>query len=129
MKYFFDNDISYRLADMLRALGVDAIALRAVYLEDVKDPDFLGDLKSKHDVDVFISNDHAQRTNKVEAALLKSSGVTCLYFNPFWDKMQMWPQAKWLITRWETIEDFTKGARVGTCADIQQNGRCAPYQW
>ena len=37
MKYFFDNAVSFRLADMLRALGVDAIALRREYAEDTKD--------------------------------------------------------------------------------------------
>jgi hypothetical protein len=129
VKYFFDNDISPRFATMLRALDVDIVALRELYTADTKDPQFLGELKRKHGVDVFISNDTSQRTNPVEAKLLIESGVTSLYFNPFWSKKKFWDQAKWLITRWEKIEGFVRGATAGTCADLQESGRSRIYRF
>lgn len=127
MKYFLDNDISPRFALMLRALSVDIVALRDIYAQDTKDPEFLGDLKKLHGVDVFISKDTAQRANAVEAALLKQSGVTSLHFNPFFGKLQFWAQAKWLVTHWDKIDGFARGSAMGTFADIQQNGRSRIY--
>lgn len=94
MKYLFDNDISFRFAAMLRALGVDAVALRDIYLQNVKDVDFLGEMHEKHGIDAFFSHNTAQRTHPVESVLLKGSGVTCLYLNPFWCKLGFWQQAK-----------------------------------
>jgi hypothetical protein len=122
-----DNDISFRFADMLRALEVDIVALRKAMPSNTKDVDFLGELSSKHSVDVFISNNTAQRTNLAEVALLKSSGVTSLYFNKFWGKMKFWPQAVWLLRHWETIQDFSNSVTPGTCADIQSNGKLSVF--
>jgi hypothetical protein len=129
VKYFFDNDISYRFAEMLSALGVDAVALRHLYPTDVKDIAFLGELKTKHRVDVFISDDSAQRINPIEAALLRQSGVTCLHFNQFWGKLKFWQQAKWLVSHWEKIDGFARGVVAGTCADLKANGRAEFFNW
>ena len=127
MKYFLDNDISPKFAEMLRALDVNIVALREVMSPSTKDSEFLADLRRKFDVDVFISKDTSQRTNPIEAGLLKQSGVTSLYFNPFFGKLTVWPQAKWLVNHWEKLDGFVRGASVGTCADIQQNGRCKTF--
>jgi hypothetical protein len=121
------NDISPRFAVMLRALHVDIVALREVMSADTKDPAFLGELKRTYDVDVFISNNTKQRTNIVEARLLKQSGVTSIYFHPFWGKMTFWKQAKWLVNRWEFIEDYGRVSAPGSCAEIQQNGRLRAF--
>ena len=129
MKYFFDNDISYRYAQMLRPLSVDVIALRDIYPEDIKDPDFLGKLKKDHGVDVFISNNTEQRRNAVESRLIRDSGVMAFYFDPFWSKLEFWDQALWLHRRWAMIDAFARSTAFGTCADIQQNGRCKTYHW
>jgi hypothetical protein len=128
VKYLLDNDVSFRFALMLRALDVDVWALREKLPQDTKDMDFLGDLRSKLGVDVFISANTAQRTNRIEAALLRQSGVTSLYLGPFWGKMVFWEQAKWLVKHWEQIEGFCRGAAQGACADLQQNGRARHYQ-
>lgn len=112
---------------MLRALGVNVVALREVMPANTKDRDFLGDLKRKYGVDVFISNNTAQRTNEVEARLLKESGVTSPYFNPFWNKLKKWPAARWLINKWENIDNYASSAAPGSCADIQQNGRMRAF--
>ncbi len=112
---------------MLRALDVDAVALRSVMPANTRDQDFLADLRTKYGVDVFISNNTAQRTNPIERVLLKQSGVISLYFNPFWGKLGKWPQAKWLVSHWQQIDGFAKGVAAGTCADLLQNGRSRTY--
>lgn len=127
MKYLFDNNISPNYAHMLRALEVDVVALREVMPAHTKDPGFLADLRTKYAIDVFVSNDTSQRTNPIERALLKQSGVISLYFNPFWGKLKFWPQARWLVNHWEKIDGFTKGVAQGTCANLQQNGKSQIY--
>jgi hypothetical protein len=123
----FDNDISPKFAEMLRPLGVDVVSLREKMPASTKDPDFLGDLVSKFLIDVFISNNTGQRTNIVEAALLKSSGVTSLYFMPFWSGLGFWSQAGWLVNKWNMIDGYAKTTTQGSCADIQQNGRMRAF--
>lgn len=127
MKYLFDNNISPCFAEMLHALRCDVVALRKIMPPDTKDADFLGDLNRKYGIDVFLSSDKSQRTNAVEAALLQTSGCTSLYLNRFWSPLGFWEQARWLIRHWENIDGFCRGAAPGTCADIQQNGRCRMF--
>ena len=121
MKYLFDNDISYRIAQMLRAVEVDATALRERYPENTDDSIFLEDLKNG-EFDVFISNNTEQRRIPQERRLLKEAGVISLYFNPFWGKLKFWDQAVWCMARCKKIEGFCEGTAKGTCADLQANG-------
>ena len=39
MKYFFDNNISFRYTNMLKALDVDAVALREEFSQSIQDPE------------------------------------------------------------------------------------------
>lgn len=125
MKYFFDNCISYRFVDALRALDKDVTHLKREFAENVQDPEFLRELKNRHDV--YVTYDHKQRTRLAEAAAIKESGVTALWFGPFWGKMEFWPQAKWIITHWEQIERFAESVVPGTCAEIKQGGRAMVF--
>jgi hypothetical protein len=122
-----DNNISFRFAAMLRALDVDIVALRNEMPSNTADVDFLGNLRTRYEIDVFVSGNTKQRTNPIERQLLKASGVTSLYFNPFFEKMGFWRQAAWLVNRWPTIDGFAKGVSLGTCADVQQNGRATIF--
>lgn len=126
MKFFFDNCISYRFADMLKALDVDAVALRHEMPEDTKDPELLTSLKNRKIV--FISNDKAQLTRETEASLLKESKVTSIYFEPFWSKMDFWQQATWLVKNWRNIEQFSNTVTFGTCGRMKQGGRIDPFK-
>jgi hypothetical protein len=125
VKYFFDNCISYRLAAMLSALDVDAVSLRDEFAVQIQDPDFLAQLKSKHDV--YLTYDHRQKTRQAEARAIREAGVTALWLGRFWGKKTFWQQAKWLINRWETIQAFATGCVPGTCADIQESGRAKVF--
>lgn len=125
MKYFFDNCISYRYVNVLKALDVDAVALRDVYAPNIEDTELFKNLRGSDQV--FITSDTSQTTREHEARGLLESGVTALFFGPFWGKMIMWQQAIWLITRWQMIDGFAKGAAKGTCAEIQQNGKARVF--
>ena len=125
MKYFFDNCISYRYVGMLRALGVDAVALRTEMPEDIDDISLFGELKGTSSV--FVSCDGRQRTRQAEARALKESGVTAIYFAPFWTKMVFWQQAAWLVKHWPTIENYTTSVVQGSFAEIKANGKARAF--
>ncbi|MBW3539243.1 MAG: hypothetical protein KY476_03155 [Planctomycetes bacterium] len=126
MTYFFDNNISYRYAGMLKALGVAVVALRDVFPPDIKDPDLLRGLK---DTDyVFVSSEQRMRRRPIEAALLRDANITALFFAPFWSNLGFWQAAIWLLRRWELIDGFARGVKKGTFAEVKQNGRSAIFQ-
>jgi hypothetical protein len=125
VKYFFDNCISFRYAEALQALGVDAESLRDRFPEDIKDIPLFQQLKGSGVV--YISADTSQATRYLEARALKEAGVTSLFFGPFWGKKSFWLQASWLISRWTIIDGFANGVQPGTCAEIKENGKAEVF--
>lgn len=127
MKYFFDNCISPKLAEMLRALGEDVTALKDQYPPDIDDVSLFKNLKGQQLV--FVSTDIKQLTRSSEARALKQAGNTALYFGPFFLKKKFWEQAAWIVQQWKTIDGFARGAETGTCAEIKHNGRASIYRF
>lgn len=105
---------------MLHALGEHAVALRDEYAEDIDDVTLLSRLRGPHLV--FLSTDTSQLTREQEARALKQANVTAIFFGPFFERMKLWPQAVWLVTKWPKIKGFAEGVIPGTIAEIKQNG-------
>ena len=125
MKYLFDNCISPRFAAMLRALEVDAMALREEHAQDIKDVPLFR-LLAGQDV-IWVTTDTKQKTRIGEARALKDAGITALFFGPFFPKKQFWDQAVWVVRQWPKIEQFAEEAPQGTCAEIRHNGKALIY--
>ncbi|MBC8352586.1 MAG: hypothetical protein H8E66_11390 [Planctomycetes bacterium] len=121
MQYFFDSCIAYRYAHTLNALGIDAVALRDEYPEDIKDVPLFSALAGRDAV--FVSQDKHQLTRQSEARELKKAVLTAIYFEPFWNKLQFWDQATWLVKHWRTIENFSEAVKRGTVASIKERGK------
>src|SRR5262245_34387054 len=102
---------------MLKALDVDAVALRELFSQSIKDPDLFKELHGS-DV-VYIAADRKQTTRIAEARALKDAGITALFMGPFWDRMPRWQQATWLVTKWPLIDGFAAGVAKGTCAELK----------
>jgi predicted nuclease of predicted toxin-antitoxin system len=124
--YLLDNDISFRFAHLLAALGVDVVSVRDVedLGEDASDMEILHWLTGRERV--FVTADKHIRSRPAEVAALKESHVTALFLERFWSKLDFWQQAAWLVARWPQIDQFASGASPGTCASIQQRGRIRP---
>ncbi len=110
---------------MLLALEVDAIPLRQKFSETIDDVDLFPQLQ---EFDVFITGDMKQITRTIEAEELKRAKVTSLWLEPFFNKMQFWDQAAWIIRKWHLIESFAQSATKGTAAMVKHSGRCQPFQ-
>jgi hypothetical protein len=104
LKYFFDNCISPRIVQMLRAMDVDAVPLRDEFPVNISDVELFARL-SGLDM-VFVGQDTHQRTRENEAAALSQAGVTAIYFGPFYSKLGRWGQAIWVLSRWQGIDAF-----------------------
>lgn len=111
---------------MLLALEVDIVALREEFPQDVEDIALFQELHGRNLA--FISTDTSQRTREHEARALKAAGVAALYFTPFFQKLQFWAQATWLIRRWPDIDGFATSMDLGVCAEINQNGSTIIYR-
>ncbi len=125
MNYFFDNCISYKLANMLAAIDVEATALREHFAESITDVALFEKLTGSDAV--FVSCDLSQTTQALEAKALRQCGVTAIYFGPFWSKLLFWQQAVWLVSKWQRIDGFASGVAPGTFAEIKQNGKAVPF--
>ena len=77
---------------------------------------------------ILITSDKHILTRRAEAKALKESGVTALFFEAFWSKMDMWRQAAWLTKYWPRIEEFVASHEVGTIAQVQQRGKISVIQ-
>lgn len=110
---------------MLRALDVDAVALREKERANIDDVALLRELKESGYV--FITADKSQKSREYEARALIQSGVSALFLGAFWSKKTFWDQAVWLISKWKRIEAFAGSVEVGTCADVKENGRARPF--
>jgi len=121
LKYLFDHNLSPKYPAALAALGVNAVALRDEFPQNIKDVDLLTALKSKDYV--LISGDRAMTTNSVEVSVLRDAKVTCLFMGPFWDKLKLWDKAAWLVSKWPMLEAFATSASRGQCAECKQSGR------
>jgi hypothetical protein len=106
---------------MLTALGVDAVAQRDELPENTRDVALFAFLAGSDFV--FISQDKRQLTRIAEARELKNAGISAIYFEPFWNRLQFWDQATWLVKHWRTISQFSEAVERGTVGAIKQRGK------
>jgi hypothetical protein len=119
--YLFDNNFSPNLARMLALAGVDAVALRDKFDEDIKDVEFLPLLKGSGMV--LITSDKHMKTREAEALALHEAGITALFFRPFFIQMDLLSQAAWLTKNWRRIEEFVANSRAGTVGEVHVRGQ------
>jgi hypothetical protein len=121
MIYFFDNNFSPRHAEILTLLGVQAKTLRDEFGAGIRDVDFLNRLHSTGWVPVTADRHILGRRPEREA--LRASGVTALFFEPFWLKPDIRAQVAWFTKRWPEIDQFVAGCAPGTLIRVSQRGR------
>ena len=119
--FYFDENLSWRLAQMLAALDVKVTHQKQEFPSGMLDSDWIPEIGKRGYV--LVTWDRKTRTRPAEAEALRKHGVTTIYLGEFWKKLQFWDQAAWLARHWPKIEEFVTGCDQGTVAEIQQNGK------
>lgn len=88
MRFLFDNNFSPRLVNMLRALGIDAVALRDEFPADITDVELFSRLQGSDWV--FVTSDRQIKRRSAEAKALRECGISAFFLKRFWSQRQVW---------------------------------------
>ncbi|MCH7904349.1 MAG: hypothetical protein IH944_07245 [Armatimonadetes bacterium] len=116
--FFFDNDISFRIARALSGLvhGHEVIALRDRFPTDTPDTVWIPEA-GKNDW-IVISRDHNQRRRDAEHKALMANGVRVLYVRYSGKQDTLFADAARIIKNWPKIQQWGIGAKQGTLARL-----------
>lgn len=106
---------------MLRALDVNVVALRENYPANTPDIDIFNALADSNYV--FVSQDRKQLTRIAEAHALRASGISAMYFGPFWSDLGFWEQAVYLLRFWPAWDTTLSTLTPGTIVEARQRGK------
>ncbi len=123
MRYVFDAHFSRALPKILRALGIGADSIFDRFGEGKKDPEFLPQLDTDHDV--FVTFDKHIHTRPAEAFALQEAGVRSLFFGPWWRDKRRWDQAAWLTANWLKVHTQVQQLAAGKWVWVRANGDLA----
>lgn len=118
--YFFDNDLSPRYAEAIARLGFRTIVLRDLFPPDIKDADYLRQLRASGWV--LVTGDNRILARPAEKSALVESGVTAVFLYRGWSELPFERQLAWLIVHWATVDTFVRRHPPGTLARLRRDG-------
>jgi len=120
VKFFFDNNISIRLARAIGALceADDVLVqhLKEKFLEDISDIDFINALAKEGDW-VIISQDRLIK-NPLEKEALRRSGLTAFILRKNWGNHEHWIKAAQLVRWWPIITSIAQHLTGGAVFEV-----------
>lgn len=126
MNFFFDANISYRIAYAVRSLaeydGDHVEHIKDKYGADAKDPVWLPALAFEGGW-IIVSGDCKIRKKPEERKLFLKCGLTTFFLAPGWVNMLFWDQAPALIARWPKIREQAGLVAPGTVFEIPHSRR------
>ena len=127
MKYLFDNCISYKFARMLACLrsSTKSLAPRDKFPENIADAELFRQLKKPR---LRVCHERREAENQRTGSTGHQRGrfTSCLV-RTFLVKEELLGPAKWIVTRWPTIDGYVQGVAKGTCAKLTER-KIAPLQ-
>ena len=118
MRFFFDNCVSPRIVDALRALddrpsAPELVHLRKRFRADDDDPVWLRALGREKGW-VVVSGDPRISRGDVEKKAWHESGLTVFFFGDAWTNRHLYDQASQMIAVWRDIVREAKEAVRGS---------------
>lgn len=115
IKYIFDENMSPKLADALKALrGEDIDSIKNLGLLGKSDEELFSEFKkySANSKCVFISGDKAIRKNKPELESLRDSNLIAFFCPPsFSSKKKAWEKVVYIVNAWDAIVELAKESK------------------
>ncbi len=121
MRFFFDNNISPHLVDILKILGVDALHLRDVFPTNAKDTEWIP--RVGQEGWVLVTADKNILRNRAERDALREHRLTTLVLKETILHKGMWEQTEWFIKHWQEIGKDALRLNQGTCVIVRENGK------
>lgn len=121
--FFFDNDISFRIANAIKCLvqGHEIIALRERFRIDAHDVDWIPEA-GRHGW-VVISRDFNQRRGDAEREAMRAHKVRALYIRQSGRPQTLYADAARIVANWPKIEAWGSAARPGELARLDTSNR------
>jgi hypothetical protein len=121
--FFFDNDISFRIAHALRELvhGHDVVALREHFPPNAPDTVWIPEAGKQGWI--VISRDQNQRRRDNEHAALKEHGARVLYIRYGGKPDTLYSDAARIIKNWPKIMAWGIAAKPGALARLTTSDR------
>lgn len=113
MTFFFDANLSPKIPQILRLLGVDAIHLRERFPADAQDEDWLDEAQGQGWV--VITADRRMRTNPATQLVFAQCKVTAVFLTKTILSRNLWDQTLWFLRRWDDIVKAVRKSKPGTC--------------
>jgi len=102
--YFFDNSLSFHLAEGLRAFGEQVEWLRGYFPENTPDTIWIPEVAAKGWV--ALARDKKIRTRAAEMDALVRSGLTIFFFSQKTDPPDIWAWSELVVLRWREMKEF-----------------------
>lgn len=120
MTFFFDNNLSYRLAAGLRAFGEEVWHLRDTFPPVTPDDVWLPDVGQRGWY--VITRDKRISRKPAEVAALKGAGVGAFIFTQQKD-LDLWGWVETVIRRWREIQEWCRTHQRPFVTGIPERGR------
>lgn len=135
--YFFDRNISPRLAKMVELFDLDATVTPhdERFAQNAKDIEWIGSLTEDKSQPVVVTGDPRIMQNKAEAQALAGSGLTFFFLWKGFTKLNHEDQTITLLKAWTNIRSKAR-ARRPMLFQVRSNGKIdeigptdKPNQW
>lgn len=127
MKFFLDNNLPPKLAQMLRVDEVDVVHLSDVYPRNVADEVWIPDVAKKKWV--TITHDRKILVRPSEKAALLAAGSTIIFVKGGVQKYTLRKQLAFFLEHWDSAVAAAESAKPHKCWFMwQQNGRVKDYE-
>ncbi|MEM1062143.1 MAG: DUF5615 family PIN-like protein [Planctomycetota bacterium] len=122
MRVVFDENISYRLVEVLRLLGeADLEHVVESFPPGTPDVDIL---VSFRDADVlYVTADLKNRTRPIERIVIRSSSARVVVLGRFFSKLTLFDKAAWLLKHWRSLRANGEVLRIGQIKEIRPGGK------
>lgn len=122
MRFFFDNCVSFRLAESIDALtkydGHSAVALRAMFPARTDDNVWIEQLAQDAEEWAAITADLGEPAEPYRVSALAGQRLRVFVLRRGWAAQTFWLQAQRLVQWWPTIQNDAVRSRPGTIDDV-----------
>lgn len=125
MTFFFDHNVSPKIAQILRILKKDIKTCSEDFKPEVEDEEWLRTIASKGWI--FVTLDHRIRHRGPERLVLQQTGVRGVWLPSQASHWSQWKIAQWFLNHWQTVEETVGQNPSVTLWKVTIEGKVQPF--